>query len=393
MNNIFLSLIVFLCFTSLTANERLTYDIHMSPYAGANDLLFGTKLVEKFQPFKDESWKMRIARLNELILFYLPLNYFTSLVQHEVFGHGYRIRDINHGTVSVASYHFSMPPPYGSGSAATHFYIDTDKITTTDLSSISIAGFESQVILANQTKFAWLEANFIDARETVLYLVSQFGINLYAEGEDNDWGHDIVGYVFPLNLTYTDSFLTEKRIRALSWINLADPFTYYSIFAWFRYVASGMQTRIPMIPIYEWGYLFGARLGLTPFGPEYYIDNYLLNERRPVYLYGKWGSSANNTYFGAGCYSPCFYKKECWNFGFRLDLWRQPELLLFGEPPYPSSEQHHMIYGAATSLICSYVKNQILGFEAELGYKTCGYLPGYSLRESPVIRLSFLSSF
>lgn len=373
---------------------EICYDLNMSPYAGANNLLFVTEIAELYQPFSEcTSWTTRIARLSELILFYLPVNYFASIVQHEVFGHGYRIRNIHHGIVTVAGYNFSFPPPYGPGDASTHFYLDPNKITTTDLTCISIAGFEAQSILANVTKCKWLEEGSIDARETILYLVSQFGINLYASGDNEDFGHDLVGYLYPLNMTYTDAFLTEDRIRALSWMNLIDPFAYFSAFSWFCYLTSGTKTSIPMISIGDFGYLFGARLGLTPFGPEYYLDQYLLQENRPIYFYLKAGVHAKNSYLGAGAYVPHFFQKNNWTLGFRLDVWRQPKLLLFGMPPYSSGKQHHMHFGIAPSVICAYQKNRFLGLKAEIGYKTPGYLPGYSLYAQPTLRLSYFSSF
>lgn len=404
-------------FSLAESNYRITYDINMSPYAGGNDLLYGTRLIEHGFSFLEEktnsiSFLSKIVRLIDLTLIYLPINYFASTVEHEVFGHGYRIRDIQHGIASVAGYEFTFPPPYGPGNASTSFYINPEEISTTDLSSISIAGFEAQSILAGITKFTWLESKRIDPRQAVLYLVSQFGINLYATGVGLDanelQGHDLFDYITPLNLTYTSSNLTESRIRALSWINLADPFVYFSIYSWFRYIITGKETKIPMIPIDDWGYLFGARLGLTPFGPEIFIDNYLLKNCRPIYFYAKAGHHSQNTYVGAGFYAPYFVKKDRVTFGARFDAWRQPKLLLqsgvvplteidFREPPeiplYSSHEQHQMRFGAAASFICSYQKNRALGFEAELGYKSPGFLPGYSLRAAPTLRVSLQTLF
>ena len=396
---IFLFQIVFIAaLCAEPANYRISYDINMSPYAGGNDLLFASKVIEQggnLWKTSSRSFVGRLARAIDLTLIYLPLNYFASIVQHEVFGHGYRIRDINHGIVSVVGYRFTFPPPYGSGNASTGFRYSPERITTTDLTSISMAGFEAQSILAMQTKLTWLEARRIDPRQTALYLVSQFGINLYAPSEDeSDLGHDLIGYTYPLNLTYTDGFLTEKRIQALSWINLVDPFAYFSAYAWCRYIATGKETRIPMIPINGWGYLFGARLGLTPFGPEYFLDNYLLKEKAPIYFYVKAGNHAKNTYLGGGFYAQTLLQKNCFSLGLRFDAWKQPKILLYpGDPFYSSQEQHQTRYGAASSVILTYQKNRALGFEAELGYKSPGFLPGYSLRSKPTIRFSYLSQF
>lgn len=152
-----------------------------------------------------------------------------------------------------------------------------------------------------------------------------------------------------------------------------------------------------MIPINGWGYLFGARLGLTPFGPEYFMDNYLLKEKSPLYFYLKAGNHAKNTYLGLGMYAPYLWRKNQWALGIRFDGWRQPKLLLYTgnpeKPFYSSKEQHHTQYGIASSLIGLYQKNRALGFQAELGYKSGGFLPGYSIYAAPTVRVSYVANF
>lgn len=399
---------------------EICYDVDMSPYAGGENLLFATRLFEKGTTFVASKTPMaysktivaRTLRLSELFLIYFPLNIFTSVVQHEVFGHGYRIRDINNGIVKVSGYSFEFPPPYGSGNGETSFHINSNQISTTDFTCIAMAGFEAQLILAQQTKFKWLESHRIDPRQSILYLISLYELNLYASHNELDAdllaSHDISGYVIPLNLTYTKGKLTVSQLKNLGWINLADPFTYYSLFAWFHYISSGKETKIPMIPILDYGYLFGAHLGLTPFGPEYFFDNYLSKENRPIYFYLKGGNHARNTYLGGGCFAPRLWGYYKFSIGTRLDFWKQPKLLLhqgrvpltkfdFDDPNenplYSTAEQHAQHYGLAASLIAAYQTNAALGFQLELGYKTSGFLPGYSLYPSPVVRLSYLAVF
>ena len=396
------------------ATYEICYDINMSPYAGGEDLLFFTRLAEHGTTYIAEktgapyskSWLAKSLRFLELTGFYLPLNFFTSVVEHEVFGHGYRIRDIDNGKMSVTGYQFDWPPPYGPGNAATNFSFFPSQVTTTDLTCISMAGLEAQAILAEQTAHKWLEGRRIDPRQTVLYLASRFALNLYAPADELD-GHDIAEYVQSLNWTYTESACTTKQLETLSWINFADPFTYYSIYAWFHYIVSGKETNIPMIPIGGYGYLFGARLGLTPFGPEYFFDNYLAKGNNPIYFYMKGGNHAKNTYLGLGFLAPRLLIDNHWSLGVRFDSWWQPKLLLeagnqplteidFRDPPsplYSEAEQHAHHCGCAASLIGAYRANKALGLQAELGVKTAGFLPGYSLRPSPVVRISYLASF
>ncbi len=403
------------------APYQLCYDIHMSPYAGGEDLLFGTRLIEKVSTslikktdfaYSKEMFA-RAWRLNEMTLVWLPLNYFTMVVQHEVFGHGYRIRDIHHGKAEVTGYHFSFPPPYGSGDASTHFLISSS-ITTTELTSIAMAGIESTAILANTTKLKWLTANRIDPRQTVLYLSCQYNLNLYASEIDIDdldsIGHDLKDYVRWLQFTYPKGKCTVSRLRNLAWINLIDPFTYYSLFAWFHFLSSGKETKIPMIPIKGYKYLFGARLGLTPFGPEIFVENYLLHNKTPYYFYLKGGSHAKNKYWGAGLFAPHIWTIQKITLGSRFDIWRQPKLLLNpgnqsvfdidftsdprNDPPlYSSRQQQEQSIGFGASLIASYCFRPLIEFQGEFGYKTMGFLPGYSLTAFPTVRLSYLATF
>ncbi len=398
------------------ATYQVGWDLHFSPYAGGEDILFAHRVLERAEGYlvskspacSSKQAAARFWRFSELYLGWLPVNYLAVVAQHEVFGHGYRIRDINRDRAEVAGYNFNAPIPYGPGGAATYYNIGSS-MTTTEETSIAMAGVESTAILAILTKFKWLESHRIDPRQTLLYLFSQHDLNLYIGSlkvkDDTDLnGHDIHSYIKTLNYTYTNHFLNSGRLRSLSWINLADPFTFYSIYSWFRYISCGKETRIPMISVYKMGYLPTIRLGLTPFGPEVFVENFLLQGKRPIYFYLKGGRHSDNSYQGLGIYAPRLWAKKGWFFGLRLDSWRQPKLLLEpgnvpfeeinfdikpnpNDPLYPYSEQHDMQMGAAGSFLIAYSARS--GFEAELGYKSIGFLPGYSLRASPTVRLFY----
>lgn len=401
------------------APYKLGWDIDFSPYAGGEDILFIHRSIERIEGYfigktaicYSKAADARFWRLAELYMGWLPLNYLATVTQHEVFGHGYRIRDIGRDRAKVKGYSFNSPPPYGEGGAATSYNVSAE-ITTTEESAIAMAGVESTSILALLTKFKWLESNRIDPRQTVLYLLCQHDLNLYIGSlkilDEDEEGHDIKMYIRSLNYTYTKNFISGARLQSLSWINLGDPFTFYSIYAWLHYFWSGRETRIPMIPIYGWGYLPNIRLGLTPFGPEFFVENVLLKGDKPVYFYLKGGRHAQNRYGGFGFYVPRMWDIYRWMIGFRFDLWRQPKLLLEpgtilfpdidlsekpdkNNPIYPYSEQHAMRLGWGGSMIFGYRGKN--GFEAELGFKSRGFLPGYALRASPTARLYYTLAF
>jgi hypothetical protein len=218
-------------------------------------------------------------------------------------------------------------------------------------------------------------------------------------------GHDINSYLFYLNLTYPQKHLSSSRLRSLSWINILDPFTFYSVWALIHYITSGRDTKIPMIPLYRARYLLGARLGLTPFGPEIFWENYFSYCGRMFYGYLKAGRHASNNYIGAGFYSPVIFQIKQWDFGLRIDIWHQPKLLLSpGSFPlteeeipnqrlYPNSALHRIRFGGALTSIVTYHINPTLGGRAEIGAKSQGFLPGNSLWGAAIVRIGFLTVF
>lgn len=391
---------------------RLTVDIDFSPFAGGDDLLFGQRVVEKLEMalfgksgvFSSKGKKEQFWRLTELFSFWLPLNYFSVVVQHEVFGHGYRLRDLGSSTAQVQGYGFDFPPPYGSGGGVTYFSYDEALLTSSEASAISSGGVESTAILAQLTKQIWLQAGRIDPRQAILYLLANYDLPLYIASlaeEGNEDGHDISAYIDSVNLTYPSHLLTQGELKGLAWISLADPFTYYAIFSLFHYISSGKETPIPMIGSV---YLPSLRLGLTPFGPEVFLDQYILSKRGLIYTYLRGGYHADNGYFGAGFFAPDLWKKEKWRLGMRGDLWYQPKLQLepgsvplpeatLSPPLYSPAELSQKVPGIALSLLFTYGPKDRYGWEVELGGKTKGFLPGYSLWAAPTARISYALKF
>jgi hypothetical protein len=97
-----------LLLTAAPPTLNLIVDPYFSPYIGADDLLTlssGIQYCENWVIKKPESpqrgWIPSLTRLGELILFWEPYNYESMLVQHEVFGHGYRARTYRSDGVSV----------------------------------------------------------------------------------------------------------------------------------------------------------------------------------------------------------------------------------------------------------------------------------------------------
>jgi hypothetical protein len=389
----------------------------MSPFAGGEDLLFIHRALERggawfyrHSPLPaSRSWRGSIFRYADLVTIWMPIDFFTMVVQHEIFGHGFRIRSCPHA--SVDGYAFDWPFPYGSSGGATSYTVDS-AITVTELSAIATGGVEATAQLAIQTKWKWIEAGLVHPKQTILYLTCQHDLDLYIgtlpqkiDAEETLDGHDIIAYLKALNTTYPNAHLSKETLKLASLVNLIDPFTYAALYAWFSYIVTGKESPLPMLRAGDWLWTAGARLGLTPFGPEYYAEAFFSHEERPFYLYLRGGAHAGNGYWGVGAFAPTIRRFSHFSWGLRCDLWAQPDLLLypgafpvdgydFDTPPDPAhplytpAQRSKRTVGAACSLLLRghFLKRGAV--EAEAGYKSEGFLEGVALQASPIIRAS-----
>lgn len=414
-------------FISKTLAFQASYDQNLSPQCGAENL---SALHYNFQKFDDyvldnikynplninnafNDWKRSIlrgvGRTLELNFIWAPLNDYLVVIQHEFFGHGYRIRDFGKDIIYKPKYKIFLPYPFGDGGGYTSFKYK--KFTPFYSSAISICGTEATSILAKDLKLNWLKNGQVNPLQATLYLDSFHDLTFYTlitQDEDvfSDDGNDIGSYVCSLLQIYptnSESHLDALKNQAL--INFFDPFTYLSIYSYFKYIVNGKSTSIPMIPIMGFRYLPAFRFGLSPFGPEIYFENYISNDNGPMYLYFKKGSFWENEFYGIGLKAPYLLNiKSNFFIGMNLDLWKQP--LFLGPKKARQNIDNLAFYdfseedlkderiGGSLSILASYkIKNLPLYFDGTFGYKTKGFVPGESLKESPILRLGLSGTF
>ncbi len=405
----------------LFSNNQPCVDIHFTPYAGAENIILLQKSFAKIENIvfpippnlitKDlapsrYSLNNRMLMGAKTLLFWIPFNASCTVTQHEIFGHGYRVRDLGTKYAKITGY--TMYVITGSTS------IDiTHKLTVSQSLAINIAGLEADAILAHKLKMKWLSNNQIDPRQGSLYALSSLSLLGYALSVHETpktvpkTGNDIINFLFELNTLYKDSKLTCNKLTNLSLIDLADPFLIYSILSQIHYVNYGLAMNIPMLQIGSSKYLASPRLALTPFGLQGYLDNFFIFKSVPTYLYLKWGKNGSNIYYGCGIENSSVLNWKTASLGFRADLWRQPavlfqqgalsakqiEALPEGTPTsqipplYPTSLLTKRSIGGALSIIGTYgLVKWPARLYLELGFKSDGYLPGEALRASPIAR-------
>ena len=264
----------------------------------------------------------------------------------------------------------------------------------------------------------WLAKGMIEPRQAILYNISSLDLTMYSLSVHKTprsapkSGNDLSQYLFYLNATYPDAHMSCRALRNRSLLNLLDPFLFYSIYTGSTYQSFGMPTaRAPMIDLGFAKYLPALRFALTPFGGQYYLENFFLKNSIPTYLYLKWGQHGANTYYGFGIENRNIINWENASLGVKIDLWHQPNVLFkqgalsvdeIGELPkdalipmiYPESVLTEKKFGAAVAVTGTYgIANSPAFLNLELGYKTKGYLPGEALRESLILRGGFSFRF
>lgn len=407
-----LFLILFCSYAFAGTEYQIMWDIDFSPYSGGEDLIMAHHLLSKGEdkminrPPAIKSVKHGFCRFFDLLMWNI-IDSYLMIFQHEIFGHGYRIRDLGHKYAKVTRYKFSWD------GAETHYAI-TERLTSSQETAIAIGGVEATAIMANRIRLKWLHPRKMEARESILYINSQHDITDYIQSlkdytAPTPEGHDISGYLFFLNATYNESHLSKHDLRNRVLINYLDPFTWFSVYSQIKFIVNGKPFRIPMISIGDYKYLPSIRLGLTPFGPEYFLENFLrTKDKKGVYFYLKFGSHSHNNYYGLGIECPFLFTWQGLKIGGRLDGWREPKVLFKAgalqawqiedadtiPPLYSSKTLHKKLVGLALSLIAEkQIKKSNSYFYIQPGFKTKGFLPGEALRASPILRLGLSFNF
>lgn len=379
---------------------------------------------------------MGTLRAAEISFIWYPLHQIAATVQHEIFGHGYRIRTLPPSVVQVKSYKIQFAiSPYGlrPTQAYTSFSCDPSLITPSEELAITSAGIEAESIFAHNILMSWLEKGRVNPRQVSLWQINsqslfnyiyslkyKSGKEIYEIGKLP--GHDIGYYIFMLNMTYPSHRSLESQYNEISERAglgiVMDPFTYISIYSHLWYILFHKHIEVPGIKLGPFKGLPSYNYALTPFGPEnVYQLYYWGKETSPGYLYFKQGRYASNSYLGFGYESASLFKLKIGSFGLKADFWIQPSLIKQSFNPntkiatseyryitssfymkpvntgLPNGSSYRNRFGGSISLIYKYVSKKTIfqGFLnhiwLQVGYKTEGFMPGEPLSSSPIIKL------
>ncbi len=408
---------IFLLFTIATLSTKAdTYSVlgepKMSPYAMAENWItatYGMIAIEDayLNPNYGHEGQDIIRRGAEWVFIWSPLCEIEMVTNHEIFGHGYRIRDLGSTTAQVVSYHIRAPFPYSSGGGETDF-IFSNNLQPEEMIDISIAGMEASNVLANRIKMNWMQSRKIDGRAAALYFISAQDTTLYIASAKNfpgtEDGNDVLSFVQWYNIIHPNAKISHKKLKENIWLNILDPITFYTMYAAGKFIAVGKEAKIWMIPFGgEIYYLPNMRYSLAPYGPEKYFENYFSVNGAPIYFYIKTGKNAGSRSWGAGLEYPQVLNWRYLSLGGRIDLWKQnsyttkstyTQVVSNDMRGIETSFERHMQYGISAYLIAApSIPNTPAGFLLNLGFKSKGYQPGESLDATAIIRFGLTAKF
>ena len=137
----------------------------------------------------------------------------------------------------------------------------------------------------------------------------------------------------------------------------------------------------------DFNYLPSLRTGLTPFGLEYHFENYLHFKDVVAFVDLSFGDQSFHKGWGAiGIHLQNIYGYQNLSFDLNVNVWKQPSLQFGFTDPIIHGD------GVGGSLsVRSYYDFESNGIPLsavyELGYKSVGFVEGYTLDSLPIIKV------
>ncbi len=329
-------------------------------------------------------------RVLKLAAFDLPQEWWLSVANHEVFGHGGRIRELFDGPIA---YRIDAPPPYGAGGGSTSFEPDREP-DVAERMAISAGGMEANAVAAGSiARRAFIDGE-IAPRAAMRYLAFELDTLAYvwSTGDEPEAeGHDVSGIIGTFNAVAARNgapVLRARTVRLESLVALANPTIVYAAYGIVRHVWSGAASApVPALSIGGASVLPFARFRLTPFGTEWAVAGHLALPRDRVHAEVSIGRGPGSTPWRVAAAHSRAAPWRGWHVALDGQVWRQPPLqrtpLPLATAMSPGGMLRARIERAVVPVWFSRDRATLL---MELGVKSAGYVPGEPLRRGAVIR-------
>ena len=329
-------------------------------------------------------------RLGRFLFFDAPQEKFLMVVNHELFGHGARLRERFDGPIG---YTIRMPEPYGPGGASTIFAFDREPSPPERL-SVHAGGMETSGVAADVVATRALSRGVMTPRDALRYVEFELDTLSYVLGMHDDGeepGHDVHDFLETYNgwaARTGGAPLTPRTLKRQALVSFANPMIAYAVWGIGRYLATGEDASpIPALTFGGVRYLPLMRYRLTPFGTEWALVNELGGSMRPTQVELRVGRAPSVRPWGLSVRHRELPAWGEWTIDLGVAVWRQPRLLETGGPVRLDTPFGGEVRGRLERpLVPVWFSTQKASLIVDLGAKSEGFVPGEPLAAGPVVR-------
>jgi hypothetical protein len=330
-------------------------------------------------------------RLLKLAWFDAPQEHLLLVVNHEVFGHGARLRERFDGPIT---YSIGVPSPYGRGGGSTSFVFDRAP-SAHEAMAVHAGGMEVDGVAAALTFHRAFSAQRMSPRDAVRYLAFELDTLSYVLSTDDDGeepGHDVADYLETYNRVAAAAGaapLTPRALRRQALVGFANPMFAYAAYGIGRYLATGAtDVAVPALSIAGVRYLPMFRYRLAPYGTEWSLVNELGGRIRPTQIELRVGRAPHATPWGVRARQRELRSWRDWSLDASIEVWRQPPLVLEADDPLSSSPRTgvHVRGRVERPLLPVWFSADRATIVVDVGVKSAGFVPGEPLRGGLVVR-------
>jgi hypothetical protein len=328
-------------------------------------------------------------RLLKLTYFDVPQEQWLMVANHELMGHGARLRERFDGPIG---YTIDAPVPFGPGGGSTFFGFDREPSLYERL-AISAAGMEADAVAARLIAEAAFGGRRMRPRDAIRYLAFELDTLNYVSGTGDDPekpGHDVSDFV----QTYNDvaalvgaPSVAARTLRREVLVSLANPMLGIAVYGIGRYVWNGAtDVPVPALTIAGVRYLPLARYQLTPYGTEWALTNHFAGPGWPTRVDVRIGRAPGSRPWGVGIERLNVASLRSWRIDAGVELWRQPSI---AGPDAPARAVHFGIQArgrAERPLVPIWFSSRRATLIVDAAAKTAGFVPGQPLRGGVVVR-------
>jgi len=345
--------------------------------------------------FAEEGGSRRTAnvayRIGKHVLFDAPQEYMLLVFDHELFGHGARLRERFDGPIG---YQFSVPSPYGGGGASTNSVLDREPSPHEAL-AIHVGGMEADAVAADLVAARALSRGRMTPRDAMRYLEFELDTLSYVWSTDDEGegpGHDVFDFLEAYNELASGvgaSTLSTRTLKRQALVGLANPMLAYAAWGIGRYIATGAtDVAVPMLTVAGVRYLPLFRYRLTPFGTEWAVVNELGGRVRAMRVEFRVGRALDARPWGIAVRQRELSVWREWTVGLAGAVWHQPKFAESADEPFPPPTQFgvHVRGRLERPLIPVWFSTNRATLIVDVGVKSAGFVPGEPLGGGVVAR-------